>query len=114
MLIVYLLALGCVLGLTAGQVLFKQVAVGLSATGTLWSSATLLPFLAAITLYGVSTIAWIWTLQHAPLGRLYPLMALGFVLVPLASHLVFGEQFTPRYMVGVVFILVGVMLASRG
>ncbi len=114
MLIVYVLALGCVAGLAAGQVLFKQAAIGLSAAGTVWSSAALLPMLAAISIYGVSTIAWIWTLQHAPLGRLYPLMALGFVLVPLASHFVFGERFTPQYLVGVAFILVGVVLASRG
>ncbi|WP_326542799.1 4-amino-4-deoxy-L-arabinose-phospho-UDP flippase [Pseudorhodoferax sp.] len=114
MLTVYLLALGCVLGLAAGQVLFKQAAIGLSASGTLWSAATLVPVVAAITLYGASTVAWIWTLQHAQLGRLYPLMALGFVLVPVASHFVFGERFTPQYMLGVAFILIGVVLASRG
>jgi len=111
---VYLLALGCVLGLAAGQVLFKQAAIGLAAAGTVWSSATLLPMVAAIAVYGVSTVAWVWVLQHAPLGRLYPLMALGFALVPLASHFVFGERFGPQYLLGVAFILVGVVLATRG
>lgn len=114
MLTVHILALGCVFGLAAGQVLFKQAALGLSASGTLFSPATLVPLLTAITIYGVSTIAWVWTLQHVQLGRLYPLMALGFVLVPLASHFVFGERFTPQYMLGVAFIVVGVVLASRG
>ena len=114
MLIVYLVVLGCVVGLAAGQILFKQAAMGLSVSGTLWSSATLVPMVAALTIYGVSTIAWVWTLQHAQLGRLYPLMALAFVLVPLASHFVFGERFTPQYVIGVAFILVGVVLASRG
>ncbi|MFT3818911.1 MAG: 4-amino-4-deoxy-L-arabinose-phospho-UDP flippase [Rubrivivax sp.] len=114
MLMVYVVALGCVLGLAAGQVLFKQAAIGLSASGTVFSSATLLPLIVALTVYGVATVAWVWVLQHAPLGRLYPLMALAFALVPLASHFVFGERFTPQYVVGVAFILVGIVLASRG
>ncbi len=114
MLIVYFLALCCVAALAAGQVLFKQAATGLSASGAMLSSATLVPLISAIAIYGVSTVVWVWVLQHAPLGRLYPLMALGFVLVPLASHFMFGERFTPQYLIGVAFILVGVVLASRG
>ena len=40
-------------------------------------------------------------------------MALAFVLVPIGSHLVFGERFQPQYFVGVAMIMVGIFIAVK-
>lgn len=49
-------------------------------------------------------------LQTAELGRVYPIMALAFVIVPAATHVLLGECFTPRYFTGVVLIMVGIVV----
>ena len=47
------------------------------------------------------------------LGRVYPLMAWAFVLVPFGSHIVFGERFQPQYFIGVALIMAGIVIAVR-
>lgn len=41
------------------------------------------------------------------------MMALAFVLVPLASHWLFGERFQPQYFIGIVLIMTGIVVAVR-
>lgn len=109
----YFVALICVLGIAAGQIMFKLSAVSLKKTGSFFDPSTLLVLGCSFALYGVMTIAWIWVLQKADLGKVYPLMALAFVIVPLGSHLVFGERFQPQYFVGVALIMIGIIVAVR-
>ena len=106
------LALSCVLGIAAGQILFKLCAEALRTQG-LMAHRTLGLFFAAMVLYGVTTLAWIWVLQRAELGKTYPLMALAFVFVPLASHWIFGERFGLNYMAGISLIVAGIWLTTR-
>jgi drug/metabolite transporter (DMT)-like permease len=109
----YVMAMLCVVGITAGQVLFKLSANSLHQAGTLLHIGTLLLLLASFALYGLTTIGWVWLLQNVELGRVYPIMALSFALVPLASHFVFGEQFGARYFAGVALIVFGIVVAVR-
>lgn len=109
---VRLIALLCVCGIAAGQVLFKLAANALAANGgRLWSAGGAI-LGSALVLYGLTTLAWVWVLQRAELGKIYPLMALAFILVPVASHFIFGEPFTWRYVVGCVLLVVGIVLIS--
>lgn len=108
--IAYMIAVFCVLGLAIGQVLFKASATNLSQSGSFFEFKTAAMLLAAMCLYGVTSVAWVWVLQKVELGRAYPLMALGFVLVPLASYLIFGEKFTAQYFLGVVLIVTGIVV----
>jgi drug/metabolite transporter (DMT)-like permease len=108
----YVIALACVVSLAAGQVLFKMSASSLAQSGTTIAPAVAVTFLAAMFLYGISSIAWVWVLQRLELGRVYPLMALAFVLVPLASHFVFGERFHFSYFVGVGLIVLGIIVVA--
>lgn len=108
-----IIAVLCVIGLALGQILFK-VSANLSAQPEgFFSFKAILVFLAAICLYGVVSIAWVWILQRMELGRAYPLMALAFVLVPLGSNLIFGERFQPQYFVGVALIVAGIVVATK-
>ncbi|WP_442594956.1 4-amino-4-deoxy-L-arabinose-phospho-UDP flippase [Parapusillimonas sp. JC17] len=113
MFITYSIALLCVLGIAAGQILFKLSAAALQASGSFFDVRTAATLLSAFALYGITTIGWVWVLQKADLGKVYPLMALAFVLVPLGSHFVFGERFQPMYFLGVALIMAGIVVALR-
>ena len=106
----YVWALICVLGLSGAQILFKLAANALNDTGSWFAPRTAGLMAAALSLMGVMTIFWIWVLQTAELGRVYPIMALAFVIVPAATHVLLGECFTPRYFTGVVLIMVGIVV----
>lgn len=110
---IHFVALICVVGIAAGQVLFKLCAQAYRLQGPL-ASATLGLFGASITLYGITTLVWIWVLSRSELGKVYPLMALAFVLVPLASHIIFNERFSNQYVLGLLLIICGILLTARG
>jgi len=40
-------------------------------------------------------------------------MALAVVLVPLGSHIVFGERFQYQYFIGVALIMAGIIVAVK-
>ena len=111
--IIYAAAILCVVGLAVGQILFKVSATALSESGTFFAIKPAAILFAAMCLYGVTSVVWVWILQKVELGRVYPLMALAFVLVPLGSHLVFGERFQPQYFVGVAIIMVGIFITVK-
>lgn len=110
----YLIALICVLGIAAGQILFKLSASSLHNSGSFFDPKTMMTLFSAFALYGITTIGWVWVLQKVDLGKVYPLMALAFVLVPLGSHFVFGERFQPQYFIGIILIMLGIFVAVRG
>lgn len=110
---IYVIALICVVGIACGQILFKLSAVSLHKTGSILDPSTMTLLLSSFALYGVMTIAWIWVLQKAELGKVYPLMALAFVIVPIGSHLVFGERFQTQYFAGIALIMAGIIVATR-
>lgn len=111
--ITYVVAILCVIGLAVGQILFKISATALTESGSFFAIKPATTLLAAMCLYGITSVAWVWVLQKFELGRVYPLMALAFVLVPLGSHFVFGERFQSQYFVGVAMIMAGIIIAVK-
>lgn len=109
----YLTVVLCVIGIAAGQLLFKACAMAYVASGGRLTPAVAGYMFAAMTLYGVTSLVWVLLLRHAELGRTYPFMALAFILVPLGSHLVFGERFSPAYFLGVALIMSGLLFITR-
>ena len=109
----YLIALICVFGIAAGQILFKFSAMEFHRTGNLLNYEALTYFVIALTVYGATTVGWVWVLQKIELGKIYPLMALSFVIVPLASHYLFGERFQVQYFVGVAVIIAGIIISGN-
>ncbi|RAP61010.1 4-amino-4-deoxy-L-arabinose-phospho-UDP flippase [Achromobacter sp. HZ01] len=109
----YFIAVICVIGIAVGQILFKLSAASLKTSGSFFDPKTLLMLFSAFALYGLTTIAWVWVLQKIDLGRVYPLMAMAFVLVPIGSHIFLGERFQPQYFVGVTLIVIGIIVAVR-
>ena len=69
-------------------------------------------FWLALTLYGLATILWIVILQQVPLSLAYPFVALGFIIVPLASWGIFKEPLDLYYVGGVALIIMGLGLIT--
>ena len=108
-LFLYVAALACVVIISAGQVLFKLAAnrLGQGFFGAFGVLAV------ALTLYGAATAAWILILREIQLSAIYPLMALSFVFVPLASSILLGESITPLYWAGVALLIGGLVIIGR-
>lgn len=103
--------------LAAGQTLFKVAATGLGtrdASLATFASLLAMPvFWAALVLYGCGTLLWIYILQQVPLSRAYPFAALGFVVVPVLSVLLFSERLNLTYALGALLIVAGVVVTAR-
>lgn len=111
----YALIAACVAALAVGQVLFKICSSRIGEILDLVRDGpTLALFLLAVAIYGASTVAWIIALKTIPLNRAYVLMSASFIVVPMMSYLMLGEQIAPRLIVGSVVICVGVIIASAG
>lgn len=113
MLTTYILAVACVVGIAAGQLLFKASANAMSRADDQITWTAIVYLVLAFILYGVTSIGWVFVLRSAALGKIYPVMALAFVVVPLASRIVYGEQYQPLYYIGVTLIVAGVALTAR-
>lgn len=109
----YLVALLCVVGIAIGQILFKLSAIALKESGSFFEFKAASLLLSAFVLYGLTTIVWVWVLQKSDLGKIYPLMALAFFLVPLGSWVVLGERFSPQYFIGVALIITGIVVTVK-
>ncbi len=70
-------------------------------------------FILAIGIYLITALLWISVLREIPMSRAYPFMAIGFILVPVAGHLLFSEALGAKYFMGVILIIIGVYLTGR-
>src|SRR5690606_14575845 len=102
----------CVALIAVGQILFKAIAVDLPSNGAVPSLRLLALAAVALTLYAMATIFWILLLRSAPLGKLYPYMALSFVFVAAASWLLFGESIGAGYLSGLSLIVIGLLVIA--
>ncbi len=106
------IVLACVVVMTIGQVLFKQVAINYNKVGTVYDIGVIGILAVAGILYITSSGLWIWALRYVELSKAYPYFALGFVFVPLLGAWFFGEALTLRYGFGVLLIVAGVVMTN--
>ena len=103
-----------------GQLLVKK---GLNSLGFLNFSSGFLASYAKIFLtplvicgtlsYASSVFFWLYALAKVDLSFAYPFLAIGYVLVIMASWLILGESIPPLRWGGVMFICIGLILISR-
>jgi multidrug transporter EmrE-like cation transporter len=66
-----------------------------------------------ITLYGLSFLTYMYLLSKYDLGYIIPLTtALVYMIIFVASYLIFKETFTILKIVGITLIMVGLMLLN--
>jgi drug/metabolite transporter (DMT)-like permease len=110
--IAYITAFLCVLGLSVGQILFKLSAISLNEGKSLLAPRVYVFFIAAMCLYGVTSLAWVWILQKVQLARVYPVMSFAFILVPIGSHWIFDDNLNAQYLVGVIILITGIIVIT--
>lgn len=115
-LLALLIALLVAICLSTGQLLFKQAAMSIGETAAsfdLIKQLVLNPWLfAGLVLYLLTTVVWVLLLRTAPVSVVYPVTGLSFLLVPLASHLIFGEAYSSRILLGGALICAGIALVG--
>lgn len=101
------------LGMAIGQILFKQsssiITTGLSPFDALIQILLNKWMLAALTLYALLTVYWVWLLSFIPLSIAYPFVVLSILAATLMSNMIYGEVITVRYFIGLVLLLAGVV-----
>ena len=102
------------LGMAGGQILFKAAALRLPAdvpfAELVFGLAQNGMFVAALALYLVLSVLWVWVLTFTPLSRAYPFVALAFVITPILGGMVFGEPISLRLALGIAVIAFGLFL----
>jgi drug/metabolite transporter (DMT)-like permease len=111
------LILGAVAFSASGQLLLKSGAQHLAGLGRfefLLAAARDVRVVSGLTAWIAWTLCWLYVLRVAPLARVYGLTSLTYVLVPLASVYIFGEQVRRMHVAGMILIAVGIacVLAS--
>ena len=97
--------------IAGGQVLFKQA--GVRGADAPFVQTVFDPlFIAAVTLYGVATLMWVYVLKTVPLSFAYTFMALSYVLVPLLAVAFLGETLNWRYGAGALLIIAGLLIVQ--
>jgi multidrug transporter EmrE-like cation transporter len=68
----------------------------------------------SIFLVFLSGIGWIATMSKLETSFAYPFTSLGYVLVLVLSHFLFGESMNAYKIMGIVFIIIGITISSQG
>lgn len=115
----YGLAAISVTTIAAGQLIFKSAATRILYDGSVGyldnARINIIPLsmiAAALVLYFFSTVLWIQVLRTIPLSIAFMFNAFAFVMVPVASFFLFGEN-VPRYFImSTVLITTGIVLLT--
>jgi drug/metabolite transporter (DMT)-like permease len=93
-----------------GQLLFKNSALTANEVNNFINYKTITSLVLAIFIYVLATILWIIVLRKIDLGKIYPIMALAFVMTPIGCHFLFGENFSNNYIIGASILLIGLLI----
>jgi small multidrug resistance pump len=100
------LALGIALGI-AGQILLKN--------GSARSHDVVAQFLDPFTILGFiayagAAIFYIVSIKKIPVSVAYPTVSIGYAIVAITAHLVWGEPFGLQHIAGITLITSGILL----
>ena len=62
----------------------------------------------------LASLCWMMAISRLPLSKAYPFMAINFLLVGLLAIPLFGEALTRPKIVGLVVVVVGLSILSKG
>jgi drug/metabolite transporter (DMT)-like permease len=112
-----LIVVVCTLIGATAQVLIKMGSAHLAHTDLIATAIgifTIPTLFAGYCLYGIFTVLLVYALRDAELSILYPVIALSYVWVTLASVLIFHETMNLPKALGVAIIVLGVAVLGRG
>lgn len=79
-----------------------------------WKVATNPPVIAGLTCYVVSVVVWLLALSRVDVSYAYPMLSAGYIVNAIAAWYLFGEVLSPMKLAGILVIILGVFLISRG
>lgn len=109
-----------VLGSAVGQLLLKK---GMNAMGpvtlslnqilpVIWQMATNLNVFFGLVIYLIGTVFWLAALSRVDLSFAYPFASFQYIIMLVASWMMFDEKITVSRLIGTAIIGVGVFLIS--
>ena len=69
--------------------------------------------LGGMACYAISLIIWIMALSRVPVSVAYPMLSIGYVINAFVAWQWFGEALAAQKLLGIGFIIVGVVLVTR-
>ncbi|MDD5177305.1 MAG: SMR family transporter [Sterolibacterium sp.] len=69
--------------------------------------------LGGLACYVVSVVVWIMALSRVPVSIAYPMLSIGYVINAFVAWQWFGEALATQKLLGIGFIVVGVLLVAR-
>jgi undecaprenyl phosphate-alpha-L-ara4N flippase subunit ArnE len=102
---------------SVGQLLLRLGARGLDLSaggiGDLVGTFLRAPLLwLAVGLYAISTLLWIRVLSRYPVGSVYPMVAVSYVLVTIGGAVLLGERVPLQAWLALAIICAGVLLLA--
>lgn len=79
-----------------------------------WKIATNWYILGGLSCYVCSFIFWLMTLSRMDVSLAYPLSSVGYVVTAIASYFILQENISLAKIAGIIVIIMGVYLVSRG
>lgn len=70
--------------------------------------------ISGLSCYAISILLWIYALSKVDVSIAYPMISIGFIFNALAAWYLFSEPLGLYKLIGIFFIIVGVILISRG
>jgi len=75
---------------------------------------TSIPIICGLALYSFGFLAWMSAMSKLGLSYVYPFTSLNYVLVLVFSWIIFEEPLSPIKWLGVLIIIIGIFIASKG
>jgi multidrug transporter EmrE-like cation transporter len=91
----------------------KHLPVGINKFEFLFKLFTDFWVIQSVFLAMLAMASWMFVLTKFELSYAYPFTSLSFVLVILFSYLIFAESITITKLIGLAFIVVGVIISSK-
>ncbi|HEY6897779.1 MAG TPA: SMR family transporter [Rhodocyclaceae bacterium] len=63
--------------------------------------------------YAISLVIWIMALSRTPVSIAYPMLSIGYVVNAAVAHYWFGEALAVQKLIGIGFIIVGVVMVAK-
>lgn len=111
----YLIAIIFGVSLAGGQLLFKLAANQVDEDGKSLHILRLIftwPMISALTLYAGTVLLYVYLLQQVPLSKAYLFSLAGSVMVPILAIVIYNEPYSVKYIIGAVFVFVGVVIST--
>lgn len=118
---VLIMGLICAFLISVGQVFWKLALIREQITFSkyfAWKELKNLAFspymILGIIIYFIATILWIYLLNKFEYSKIYPIIASAYVYAILFSYLIFKENIGMNKIIGILFIIGGIIFISKG